>query len=114
MAIDKVTKCIQMASISGVPVINGMFDFGSMVDDSSGVSTNSSGSYESGVINWNKVFGKLIDTGTKYIENKANTPSGGGGSFFPSLKPTTNGININTILLIAGAGLGLYFIIRKK
>jgi len=114
MAIDKVTKCIQNASISGVPNISGMFDFGSMVDDSSGVSTDSSGSYEGGGINWNKVFGKLIDTGTSFIDTKAKQSSGGGGGgFFPPLTPET-GININTILLIAGAGLGLYFILRKK
>jgi len=59
-------------------------------------------------------FGKLIDTGTSFIDTKAKQSSGGGGGgFFPPLTPKT-GININTILLIAGAGLGLYFILRKK
>jgi len=113
MAIEKVTRYIQNASISGMPIINGMFDFGDSFDES-GISTNNSGSYESGVINWNKVFGKLIDTGTSFVDTKAKQYSGGGGGSFPEFEPIPKSININNILLIAGAGIGLFLILRKK
>ena len=100
MAIDKVTKCIQYASISGVPTIteqiNG-FDWGNLVT-------------------------KLVDTGGKLVQ--ANNPQlsnqyGNYGSQYysqniPTTQPTTNGINLNTILLLGAGGLVLYFIFRKK
>jgi len=97
MAIDKVTKCIQMASINGVPNISGMFD---------GESSSSGG------IDWNNIFGKLIDTGANLINR--NQSSSGGGFIPPIPKDETKGINTNTLLLIGAGGLVLYLILRKK
>ena len=104
MAIDKVTKAIQFASISGVPNVNGMFDG----------EVSSSGS---GGIDWGNIFGKLVDTGASLIQRN-NQPTGGGGFFAPFQQNTptmtqSQGINLNTILLVGGVGLGLYLILRK-
>jgi hypothetical protein len=91
MAIEKVTRCIQMASISGVPSISGNL----------------------GVIDWGNIFGKLVDTGASLIQQN-NQPSGGGYQY-PMQQPTAStGISTNTLLLVGAAGLGLYLILRKK
>jgi hypothetical protein len=92
MAIDKVTKCIQMASISGMPSISGNI----------------------GDIDWGNIFGKLVDTGASLIQ-KNNQPSYGGGYQYPVQQPTAStGISTNTLLLVGAAGLGLYLILRRK
>jgi len=102
MAIDKVTKAIQFASISGVPSFDGEVS----VSSSSG-----------GGIDWGNIFGKLVDTGASLIQRNVQPSSG--GMFFPTTQqaqPNINmsqGINLNTILLGAGLGLGLYLILRK-
>ena len=93
MAIDKVTKCIQNASISGV------YDG----------EVSSSG----GGIDWGNIFGKLVDTGASLIQRN-NQPSGGGYQY-PMQQPTAStGINTNTLLLVGAGGLVLYLILRKK
>lgn len=99
MAIDKVTKAIQFASISGVPNINGMFD----EEVSSG----------GGGIDWGNIFGKLVDTGASLIQ-KNNQPSSGGGGYQYPMQTTSTGISTSTLLLVGVAGLGLYLILRKK
>lgn len=92
MAIDKVTKCIQNASISGVPSISG----------------------EIGVIDWGNIFGKLVDTGASLVQRN-NQPSYGGGYQYSMQQPmTSTGINTNTLLLYGAGGLILYFLLRKK
>ena len=104
MAIDKVTKAIQFASISGVPNISGMFDEEVIITEPK----------KSGGIDWNNIFGKLIDTTGKVIQQQQQpTSSGGGGYQYPTQTAST-GISTTTLLLVAGAGLGLYFILRKK
>ena len=103
MAIDKVTRAIQFASISGVPNINGMFD--------GEVSTTSSG----GGIDWGNIFGKLVDTGASLIQRN-NQPSGGSSAYQYPMQQTTSstGINTSTLLLVGASGIILYFILRKK
>ena len=97
-AIDKVTKFIQNASISGISNISGMFDS----DSSSG-----------GGIDWNNIFGKLVETGATLI-NRNNPPSGGGYQY-PMQQPTAStGINTSTLLLVGAGGLILYLILRKR
>ena len=92
MAIDKVTKCIQNASISGFPTI----------------------ANEIGAIDWGNIFGKLVDTGASLIQQ--NNQPGYGGGYQYSMQPTSTstGINTNTLLLVGAGGLALYLILRKK
>lgn len=92
MAIDKVTKCIQMASISGVPSISSNI----------------------GVIDWGNIFGKLVDTGASLITQN-NQPSYGGAYQYQMQQPTAStGISTNTLLMIGAYGLVAYLIFRKK
>ena len=94
VAINKVTKAIQDASISGIGEI----------------------SKEIGAIDWNNIFGKLIETAPKLIPQ----PGQGGGGYNYQPYPiqqqptTTTGISTNTLLLFGAGGLVLYFILRKK
>jgi hypothetical protein len=95
LAIDKVTKFIQNASITGVSSISGNM----------------------GAIDWNNIFGKLVDTGASLIQQN-NQPNAGGGFFMPFQQSNTGmntnqGININTLLLVGAGGLALYLILRK-
>jgi len=91
MAIDKVTKCIQMASISGVPSISSNI----------------------GVIDWGNIFGKLVDTGASLITQN-NQPSYSGSQYQMQQPTASTGISTNTLLMIAAYGLVAYLIFRKK
>jgi len=94
VAINKVTKAIQDASITGIGGI----------------------SNEIGQIDWNNLFGKLVDTAGKF----APQPGQGGGAYqyqpYPMTQPAaqSTGINTNTLLLFGAGGLVLYLILRKK
>jgi hypothetical protein len=90
MAIDKVTKCIQNASISGFPTI----------------------ANEIGAIDWGNIFGKLVDTGASLIQQ--NNQPGYGGGYNAPMQSTSTGISTNTLLLLGAGGLALYLILRKK
>jgi hypothetical protein len=91
MAIDKVTKCIQMASISGLPSISGNI----------------------GDIDWGNIFGKLVDTGASLITQN-NQPSYSGSQYQMQQPTASTGISTNTLLMIAAYGLVAYLIFRKK
>jgi hypothetical protein len=94
VAIAKVTRAIQDASITGIGGI----------------------SKEIGAIDWNNIFGKLVDTAGKF----APQPGGFSPSYqqpFPQYQQPvaqSTGISTNTLLLLGGGGLILYFILRKK
>lgn len=95
VAIDKVTRAIQDASITGI----------------SGISN------PIGDIDWNNIFGKLVDTAGKF----APQPGQGGGSYYqgPTLpqyqqqQTPSAGISTNTLLLLGAGGIVLFFILRK-
>jgi len=89
VAINKVTEAIQNASISGIGQI----------------------SQEVGAIDWNNIFGKLIETAPQFL------PQGGGQQTYfpqPNLPQQSTGLSTNTLLLFGVGGLALYFILRKK
>lgn len=96
VAISKVTRAIQDASITGIGAI----------------------SKEIGAIDWGNIFGKLVDTGASLVQ--ANNPPSGGGYYqqpFPQYQQPvaqSTGISTNTLLLFGAGGLVLYFILRKK
>ena len=89
MAIEKVTKYIQMASINGF------------------------NEEEVSSFNWGNLITKVIDTGASLIQRN-NQPSGGGGFMAPKDEEKTKSFDNNTLLLIGASGLVLYFILRKK
>jgi hypothetical protein len=94
VAINKVTKAIQDASITGIGGI----------------------SKEIGAIDWGNIFGKLVDTAGKF----APQPGQGGGAYqymppqYQQPVAQSTGISTNTLLLVGAGGLVLYFILRKK
>ena len=96
VAINKVTKAIQDASINGISGIAG----------------------EIGQIDWENIFGKLVDTAGKFAPQPGGFSPGYQGPTLPQYQqqqqmPST-GISTNTLLLFGAGGLVLYFILRKK
>ena len=95
VAINKVTRAIQDASITGISGISG----------------------EIGAIDWNNLFGKLVDTAGKFAPQPGGFNPGYQGPTLPQYQqqqtPST-GIGTNTLLLLGAGGLVLFFILRKK
>ena len=96
VAINKVTRAIQDASITGIGGIAG----------------------EIGQIDWENIFGKLVDTAGKFAPQPGGFSPGYQGPTLPQYQqqqqmPST-GISTNTLLLFGAGGLVLYFILRKK
>lgn len=96
VAINKVTKAIQDASITGIGGI----------------------SNEIGAIDWNNLFGKLVDTAGKFAPQPGQGNNYGyQGPTLPQYQqqaPQSTGIGTNTLLLLGAGGLVLYFILKKK
>lgn len=94
VAINKVTRAIQDASITGIGGI----------------------SKEIGALDWNNIFGQLIDTAGKF----APQPGQSGGQYqymqpqYQQPVQKSTGISTNTLLLVGVGGLALYFILKKK
>ena len=103
VAINKVTKAIQNASISGVDPYASVRGYGDIGEN---------GSDNDGGINWSDLIKNLIDTTGKVIVSK-NQGGGGGGYVAPEKPTSNNGISTNTLLLIGAGGLLLYFIVKK-
>ena len=97
VAINKVTRAIQDASITGISGISG----------------------EIGAIDWNNLFGKLVDTAGKFAPQPGGFSPGYQGPTLPQYKEPlppkdANKISYTNILLLAGAGgLVLYLILKK-
>ena len=97
VAINKVTKAIQDASITGIGGIAG----------------------EIGAIDWNNLFGKLVDTAGKFAPQPGGFSPGYQGPTLPQYKEPlppkdASKISYTNILLLAGAGgLVLYLILKK-
>ena len=97
VAINKVTRAIQDASITGISGISG----------------------EIGAIDWNNLFGKLVDTAGKFAPQPGGFSPGYQGPTLPQYKEPlppkdASKISYTNILLLAGAGgLVLYLILKK-
>ena len=96
VAINKVTRAIQDASITGISGISG----------------------EIGAIDWNNLFGKLVDTAGKFAPQPGGFSPGYQGPTLPQYQQQQQmpsaGISTNTLLLLGAGGLVLFFILRKK
>ena len=96
VAINKVTKAIQDASINGIGGIAG----------------------EIGQIDWENIFGKLVDTAGKFAPQPGGFSPGYQGPTLPQYQQQQQmpsaGISTNTLLLLGAGGLVLFFILRKK
>jgi len=94
VAISKVTKAIQDASITSI----------------SGISN------QIGDIDWNNLFGKLVDTAGKFAPQPGGFSPGYQGPTLPQYQQQTpsSGISTNMLLLYGIGGIALYFIFRKK
>jgi len=96
VAIAKVTRAIQDASITGIGGI----------------------SKEIGALDWNNLFGKLVDTAGKFAPQPGGFSPGYQGPTLPQYQQQQQmpsaGISTNTLLLLGAGGLVLFFILRKK
>ena len=96
VAINKVTRAIQDASITGIGGIAG----------------------EIGQIDWENIFGKLVDTAGKFAPQPGGFSPGYQGPTLPQYQQQQQmpsaGISTNTLLLLGAGGLVLFFILRKK
>jgi len=138
VAINKVTKAIQYASITGVDPYASVRKYGNM--GSLDIRTESRGQDDLGFVraedfraddmsgdgdvktksglDWSNIIKSVIDTtGKVFAPLPSNYPPAG---YYPNTynqpqQPTSSGgLNIGTIALLGGAGLLVYFLVKKK
>jgi hypothetical protein len=134
VAINQVTRAIQNASITGVDPYASVRKYGNMggTDPRSDRSMDEVGAYDVrtdmrqqediGAIDWNNLFKNIIDTTGKVLTTPksggSNTPPAGYWNYNdnqPTPPPATSnsGLNIGTLALVGGAGLLVYFLVKK-
>jgi len=107
VAINKVTKAIQNASISGVD------PYASVRQYSNGDAPIASRD-DMGKIDFNALFKSIVETAPAIVSSAKRSGGGGGGGYVIPDKPTSNeGISTNTLLLLGAGGLLIYFIAKK-
>jgi len=99
-----------------------MDQYGNYFDTSTGLVVDQSGALPTTVstpstgFDWTNIFTSLLKATPSLIKATQPTPTYGYGVTPTSLQPkaATTGISTNTLLLIAAAGIGVYFFTRKK
>ena len=91
---------------------------GMLVDQSGNLPTDTGSSSSSSSFDWTSIFGSLLKVAPVLLQPKAaispyGTPYGSTYPTTTAVKPST-GISTNTLLLLAAAGLGVYFITKKS
>ena len=89
---------------------------GMVVDQSGNLPTDTGSSSSSSSFDWTSIFGSLLKAAPSLIKATQPTPVYSYGTPVTTAKPATSttGISTNTLLLVAAAGLGIYFFTKKK
>jgi len=121
---DKKINDMALIALSGVRKIGdlSMDQYGNYIDSSTGLVVDQSGALPTTVsapstgFNWSSIFSNLLQAAPSLIKATQPTPTYAYGTPVTTVKPTTSstGISTNTLLLVAAAGLGVYFFTRKK
>ena len=121
---DKKINDMALIALSGVRKIGdlSMDQYGNYIDSSTGLVVDQSGALPTTVsapstgFNWGSIFTNLLSAAPSLIKATQPTPTYAYGTPVTTVKPTTTstGISTNTLLLVAAAGIGVYFFTRKK
>jgi len=103
VAINKVTKAIQNASISGIDPYESVRGYGDI------------GEYhEIGKVDFNALFKSIVETAPAIVSSAKRSGGAATSNYQLPEKPTSSGgISINTLLLLGAGGLLIYFIAKK-
>lgn len=114
VAINKVTRAIQDASICGNDPYSSMRQYGNV----GSIDSLTASRDDMGKIDFNALFKNIVETSPAIVS--AAKRSGGSTTYpnsqYPNYEqPSTSstGINTNTLLLLGAGGLLLYFIVKK-
>ena len=91
------------------------FDTSGIVVDQSGALVPEVSAPSTG-FNWGSIFTNLLQAIPSVIKDTQPTPTYAYGTPVKNVQPksASTGINTNTLLLIAAAGIGVYFFTRKN